>query len=218
MWAHAAGAPARRRARGPLNRRSASRMTGLAALLRLFPLVALLGVAGCAARPDPDDAQALLTLEAQAVACPPARLLADTAHITVMARPDPQATAAGIPDAYEADMVSATTSCRRDKDRWAVSVRVRATAGAIGAAPRRTVRLPVFVAMTEFSRRVLDKQVAEIPVTVDPRMPRVSVEQTIEGISAPLTALHPGPGYEVLVGFQLTPEQLAANRRRLNVN
>jgi hypothetical protein len=186
--------------------------------MRLLPLLILLGVAGCAGHPDSDNEQALLALEAQAVACPPARLLADTAHITFAARPDAQAAAAGIPDAYEADMVSATTSCRQDNDRWAVSVRVRATAGAVGAAPRRTVHLPVFVAMTEFSRRVLDKKVVEIPVTVDPRVPRVSVEQTIEGISAPLTALHPGPGYEVLVGFQLTPDQLAANRRRLDVN
>jgi hypothetical protein len=193
-------------------------MTSLAARIRLLPLLVLLGVAGCAGHPDPDNEQALLALEAQAVACPPARLLADTAHITLAAAPGARSRAAGIPDAYEADMVSATTSCRQDKDRWAVSIRVRATAGAVGAASRRTVHLPVFVAMTEFSRRVLDKKVVEIPVTVDPRVPRVSVEQTIEGISAPLTALHPGPGYEVLVGFQLTPDQLAANRRRLDVN
>jgi hypothetical protein len=181
-------------------------------------LLLALGLTGCASHSDPDDEQALLALEAEAVACPPARLLADTAHITLAPPPGARRSAAGIPETYEADMVSATTSCRADKDRWAVSVQVRATAGAIGNAPHRTLNLPVFVAMTEFSRRVLDKKVVKIPVTVDPRVPRVSVERTIEGISAPLAELHPGPGYEVLVGFQLTPDQLAANRRRLDVN
>jgi hypothetical protein len=177
----------------------------------------LLGVAGCAGRAEPDDEQALLALEAEAVACPPARLLAGTAHIT-LAAPADAASTGGIPDAYEADMVSAKTSCRRDNDRWAVSVQVRATAGAVGAAPRRTVHVPIFVAMTEFSRRVLDKKVVEVPVTLDPRVPRVSIERTIEGISAPLSALHPGPGYEVLVGFQLTPAQLKANRQRHDID
>lgn len=176
-------------------------------------------VAGsCAGGQDhSDDEQALLALEAEAIACPPARLLADTAHLTLAAPASPEQIADGLAGSYEADIAIATTTCRREGDRWSITVRVQGSAGAVAGAPRATVRLPVFAALAEYRRRVMDKKVAELPVTLDPHVPRVPVEHTFEGLSAPLAALHPGPGYEVLVGFQLTPEQVEANRRRLQI-
>lgn len=185
-------------------------MSGFKARLGAALVAASLAAGGCANRADPDDGS-LLALQAEALACPPARLLADTAHLVVTAAAEGTDGAA----TYEADLISATTTCRQEGERWAVSVRYRASAGPVGVAAAGTVRLPIFVALAEYRRRVMDKKLIALPVTFAAGVPRVSIDQTIEGISAPLAELHPGPGYEILVGFQLTPEQVAANRRRL---
>jgi len=183
-------------------------------LIGVLSLAVLAGCAGSGARSD--DERALLALDLERLACPPARLLEDTVHLTARtpAQDGHDAGAASNGGVYEADLVAASTTCRQDRGHWSVSVHIKATAGAVGRVPDGEVHLPLFVALTEFDRRVLDKKILQIPVTFDPRVRRVVLDRTIEGLSAPLAELHPGPGYEVLVGFQLTPEQVERNRRR----
>lgn len=163
------------------------------------------GTAGCAGHKD-DEPEV-----GEEVPCPPARLLDDTAHFTQFADPADRTDNPAI--RYEADLISVSSSCTRAHDLWSVAVRIQATAGRIGPPADAPVVLPVFVALTEYDRRVIDKKVVGLPVPLD-STPRAEVQIAVEGLSAPRYVVRAGPGYEILVGFQLTPEQLAWNRQR----
>lgn len=165
----------------------------------------MVGIAACAGHKDDEPELG------EEVPCPPARLLSDTAHLTQFAETSAGTDAPAI--RYEADLVSVSASCKRVRDLWSISVRVQASAGRVGPAPDEAVVLPLFVALTEYDRRVLDKKVVGLPVPLD-RASRASVQIAVEGLSTPRYVLRAGPGYEILIGFQLTPEQLAWNRRR----
>lgn len=165
----------------------------------------IVGIAGCAGHTDEEPELG------EEVPCPPARLLADTAHLTQFADAQPNSVNPAI--RYEADLVSVSSSCKRMRDLWSIDLQVKAVAGRVGAPPDEPVVFPVFVALTEYDRKVIEKRVVGLPALLD-RTPRASVQIPVEGLSAPRYVLRAGPGYEILVGFQLTPEQLAWNRRR----
>ncbi len=70
-----------------------------------------------------------------------------------------------------------------------------------------------FVAVTRRDRVVLAKQVAPITVKFGANQDVVRVTEKVEGIVIPrATPTVSGTNFEVLVGFELTPEQLAFNR------
>lgn len=78
-----------------------------------------------------------------------------------------------------------------------------------------------FVAVTRRDRVVLAKQVTPIRVRFNNNEDVVRVTERVEGIVIPrATPTVSGTNFEVLVGFELTPEQLAFNRagKRFRMN
>jgi hypothetical protein len=73
------------------------------------------------------------------------------------------------------------------------------------------VALPYFVAITDPDRNIIDKQMftATIPVSGGAG---TATEQVSEFIPLPVTV--DGRYYEILTGFQLSPEQIDANIKR----
>jgi len=81
------------------------------------------------------------------------------------------------------------------------------------AAVGETRTYEMFVAVTRTDRVVIDRQVFPITVTFEPGEDRVEMVQEFNAISIPrATPTTSGTNFEVLVGFELTDEQLAFNR------
>ena len=77
----------------------------------------------------------------------------------------------------------------------------------------RTETVPFFVAVVE-GQRILDKQVYRVAATFPANTDRVRITSDPVSLSLPIEPGRTGASYEVLVGFQLTPAELAMNRRR----
>ncbi len=78
-----------------------------------------------------------------------------------------------------------------------------------------------FVAVTRRDRVVLAKQKSTVNVKFNANQDVVRMSETVEGIVIPrATPTVSGTNFEVLVGFELTPEQLAFNRagKRFRMN
>jgi hypothetical protein len=72
---------------------------------------------------------------------------------------------------------------------------------------------PYFVAVTRRDRSVLAKDIHTINVKFPAGASRVDLKEKVEGIVIPrATETISGTNFEILVGFDLTPEQLAYNR------
>jgi hypothetical protein len=78
-----------------------------------------------------------------------------------------------------------------------------------------------WVAVTQRNQEVLAKQYFDLPVTFPAGQDRIYATETIEEIVIPRAAITTsGSNFEVLVGFDVTPEQAAFNRdgKRFRVN
>lgn len=72
---------------------------------------------------------------------------------------------------------------------------------------------PYFVAVTRRDRSVLAKDIHAINVKFPAGATRVDLKEKVEGIVIPrATETISGTNFEVLIGFDLTPDQLAYNR------
>ncbi len=165
-------------------------------------VAAALALAGCDGSDDPNRFPP---------ACPASAILADAADIT---RTDGRGR--DITDTVmDGRITGLQGTCRDSPDRKALdaSIRVGMDVGRGPAATGRTEKVPYFVAV-ERDGRILDKQV----MTLDVAFPANTDRVHIEGESIPLRFPTPkgvtGASYKILIGFQLTPEQLEANRTR----
>jgi hypothetical protein len=78
-----------------------------------------------------------------------------------------------------------------------------------------------WVAVTDRNREVIAKQTFDLPVKFNPGQDRVYVTEQIQQITIPRGALNTsGANFEVLVGFEVTPQMAAFNRegKRFRVN
>jgi len=94
-----------------------------------------------------------------------------------------------------------------------VNLAFRGTAEIGPAATTREITVPFFIALTEVNARVLRKDVFLLTLTFPGNQRSTSFIHTIEEVKVPFVARINGAAYEILIGFQLTPEQLAFNRR-----
>jgi hypothetical protein len=60
---------------------------------------------------------------------------------------------------------------------------------------------------------VLDKQMLPVHISFPPNVDRVSVTSNPINLSLPVGDGVSGPSYRVIAGFQLTPEEVDANRQ-----
>jgi hypothetical protein len=71
-----------------------------------------------------------------------------------------------------------------------------------------------WVAVTDRNKGVLDKEYFDLPVTFKPGQDRMSVTQDIMGITIPRADIKvSGANFEVLIGFDVTPEMADFNRQ-----
>ena len=113
-----------------------------------------------------------------------------------------------------AELNKVVTKCEYNIDDSTISFDIAFNGVAeIGPGARsRTVNLPVFVAVTRRFGKLVKKQQLTLPVTFAPGQTKVSFMKTLENNVIPYGQGADGRIYYVLVGFQLTKDQLAYNR------
>ena len=91
--------------------------------------------------------------------------------------------------------------------------------GPQGNETKKTYRY--WVAVTQRNKEVLAKEYFDLPVTFPAGADRTSVRESVSGIVIPRAGLDTsGANFEVLIGFDVTPEMAAFNRdgKRFRVN
>ena len=104
-------------------------------------------------------------------------------------------------------------SCKYSKTDVTVLAKIAFLAQRGPASSQPEARLPFFVAVTDSGREILAKQVFQTVVAFPEGRSQAGVFEEIEEI-IPLPDQTSGPEYEIIVGFQLTEEQLRHNRKR----
>ncbi|WP_207537614.1 hypothetical protein [Sabulicella rubraurantiaca] len=151
-------------------------------------------------------------LEDRLVACPQLSLPADAADLTRYRPGAPPDLSTLVLDAR---ITAVDGNCRRGRrDRSVdatVSVRMRVDRGP--AATTRTAELPWFIAVVE-GDNVLSRQGFVLPVTFAPNTTRAELATPSIEIAFPVREGRRIQDLRILVGFRLSPEELALNRRR----
>jgi hypothetical protein len=148
--------------------------------------------------------------------CPYVKILYDAGRY--MEFKDGRESAAAV--AYTGEIQGLASGCEY-KDAEPIRVQVDLLFG-LGKGPqaegsRKTYRY--WVAVTERNRGVIAKEYFDLPVTFS--SDRTNVKESVAGIVIPRAAMETnGANFEVLVGFDVTPEMAAFNRdgKRFRVN
>ena len=150
--------------------------------------------------------------------CPFVKVLYDAARAVEFA--DAQEAAAGV--TYSGEINGLTATCEY-RDAQPITVRVRLDM-AFGRGPRATSNQRTYrywVAVTQRNQAVLAKEYFDVPVTFAPGQDRVGIDQTLGDIVIPRANIGvSGANFEVLIGFDVTPQQATFNRegRRFFIN
>jgi hypothetical protein len=126
--------------------------------------------------------------------------------------------AAGVQDIRDlilsARVVAVPAKCSAGKSKSEIAadvgVTVQLTRGP--AMQGRAADVEYFLAVTE-NGNILDKQVYHSPVVFPPNLDQVTLTSQPVHMVFPVSATKSGAAYTVLAGFQLTPDELAYNRR-----
>ncbi|WP_296595686.1 Tat pathway signal sequence domain protein [Phenylobacterium sp.] len=125
--------------------------------------------------------------------------------------------------AWSGEVQGISAGCQyKDDQPIQVTMEVLFEMGKGPQAEGRTKTYRYWVAVTDRNREVLAKQIFEIPVTFPEGEDRVYVTENIGNITIPRASIATsGSNFEVLVGFDVTPQMAAFNREgkrfRLNV-
>ncbi|ABS62310.1 conserved hypothetical protein [Parvibaculum lavamentivorans DS-1] len=183
-----------------------SRIRGSAAPA-LLALVAL-GLSGCSWFGMGDTTRAGGTAQ---YPCPSVGVLNETDHVTLV-----RGAGTDLTDVIaKAEIGRVVSQCSYNVDESTISVDIAFDGVAeIGpAATSREMTFNTFVAVTRRFSTFDKKQVYEVPVTFVPGQRQVRFVKTVEGTVLPYGGDADGRIYQILIGFQLTGEQLAFNRR-----
>jgi hypothetical protein len=142
------------------------------------------------------------------VVCPGAVIAPDVDRVAQLAT-----TSGDLGDVVAAAKIdAATTKCSAEKDGVAVNTHIDFVLLRTNFDVKRS-DFPYFVAVADTNRRILSKSVFHLDQEF---IPRQSSRNVTEDITAhiPVRSAAEGGGYVVIVGFQLTPEQLEFNRKQ----
>lgn len=198
------------------------------------PLIAALAlVIGCSALPlhafaqsdkDPDqeakdkkkkeeewgDKQAPLPALRNAGPCPYVKVLYDAARYVELKDNKESASMVG----YTGEIDGLSSGCAYKSDE-PIKVQVELLF-ALGRGPQATSSTKTYrywVAVTDRNNAVIDKKYFNLPVTFPAGQDRTLVTDQLKGIVIPRTkATVSGSNFEVLVGFDVTPQMIAFNR------
>jgi hypothetical protein len=144
--------------------------------------------------------------------CPAARLIPALADVTRYAGPGP---AHDVTDLIlQARVTAVNGSCTAGDDKAVLPAQVRITL-LIQRGPAmqgREADVPVFLAVTE-GDTVRDKHVFAVHLAFPPNVDRLTITSPDIDLDLPVSSSRTGASYGVIAGFQLTPEELQANRR-----
>jgi hypothetical protein len=181
------------------------------------------GGGGAPSGPDPDDAaakkkkddewgdkQAPLPALRNAGPCPYVKVLYDAARYVELKDNREAAAAVG----YTGEIQGLSSSCQyKSDDPIKVEMEVLF---ALGKGPQATSSNKTYrywVAVTDRNQEVIAKEYFNLPVTFAPGVDRALVTDKVFGISIPRAkATVSGSNFEVLVGFDVTPQMVAFNR------
>lgn len=175
-------------------------------LLTAAMLAAPLALTGCSIFGDDEEDVPVYI----AKPCPAVGILQDSEKITLFRGASQDAGDVVL----RAEIRKAVIKCEYDEDDSVISADVGFDGAAItGPAASGTVQtLPGFLAIIR-QGKIIDKQAYDIPVEFSDGASRVRFIKTIEGTKLPWSGRLNGAAYELMVGFQVTPEQLAYNRK-----
>ena len=151
----------------------------------------------------------LFAADAPPQACPDAVILADAKRV-ILYRDGPGRDLTDVE--FEGEIARIAGTCQYGKRELTVTVVADLVATRGPAAPAAEANLPFFVAITDEARNIVAKKVFDSAIPVPRGQRRAGVREEIEQV-IPLPEGEPIPYYEIVVGFQLTPEQLERNRR-----
>jgi hypothetical protein len=147
------------------------------------------------------------------VSCPTLTLPADLADLTRHrpgSPPDLSTVVLG------ARVTAVDAHCKRGRgDRSVdatISMRFQIDRGP--AAPSRAVQIPWFIALLDANNNVINRQTFVLPAQFGANTTRAAVSSQPVEISFPVGQERRAQDYRIMVGFQLTQEELALNRRR----
>lgn len=156
--------------------------------------------AGCSSK-NKDDV-------ARGPACPGVGILADASRLVQFAGTE----AGGSGILFSAEIVNAAATCdysRRYVD-MALSIQVHARhgqAGGTGVYPSR-----YFVAVVDPGERILARDIFDLAIAFEAGQPQAVLRDTVDRVRIPLKQKKAGAGYQIIVGFELTPDQVIYNR------
>jgi hypothetical protein len=183
-------------------------------VLRCFPrrsasaaaLVAALALSGCSwfgsDRADGGTSQ---------YPCPMVGVLNETDHVTLLSGAGTDLTDV----VARAEMGRVVSQCSYNIDESTITVDLAFDGVAeLGpAATSRDLNLKAFVAVTRRYETFDKKQVYDIPVNFPAGQRQVRFVKTVDGTVLPYGGTADGRIYQILIGFQLTQEQLDYNRK-----
>ena len=150
--------------------------------------------------------------------CPRVAVLGDAAALTRFAEGGGQDL---VDIDYEVEVIDILAGCKYLKNEGGQQVIVVAMAPVIvavrGPANRdREARFDYFVSIVDSERVVLNKQTFEVSVAFPGNLTRVGLRDDDPPITVdiPLAPGGAATDYQILVGLQLTPDELEYNRRR----
>jgi hypothetical protein len=167
-------------------------------------LAAALALAGCGNT----------RIEDLLIACPELSLPSDTADLTRY-RPEGPPDLSGL--VMDARVIAIEGSCvRANRDRSVIArVAPRFSVERGPAAQGRAVELPWYLAVVEEGTdRIVSRATFRIPAAFPANTPRMNVSSSLIEIEFPLGEGRRVQDYRIMIGFMLTQEELALNRRR----
>jgi hypothetical protein len=156
------------------------------------------------------DKQAPLPALRNAGPCPYVKVLYDAARYVELKDNKETASAVG----YTGEIQSLSSGCAYKADdpiHVQMEILFALGKGPQAAGSQHTYRY--WVAVTDRNNAVIDKQYFNLPVTFPAGKDRVLMTDNIKGITIPRArATVSGSNFEVLIGFDVTPEMVAFNR------
>jgi hypothetical protein len=143
-------------------------------------------------------------------ACPQVAIISDGATVTKFR----EGTGRDLTDVLaQGQIVDAAVDCSYDRRGVDVALQVAISATRGPADRSRTASFDYFVAVTDPQRNILAKEVFRVDFRFPVNQERVGTVEEIEP-RIPLKARADGVDYQIVVGFQLTPEEIEWNRRQ----
>jgi hypothetical protein len=145
--------------------------------------------------------------------CPATAVLSDAATVTKFKQGVSAAMAKAADISFQAEMSQAKLDCNynRTDNKLAVSIRFAVRAARGPGAAASDPQLPFFVAIIDSDNNIVAKSMYNSQPQMSGRTNNTYTE-AVSSFPVPLAMDRQPSDYEILTGFQLTPDELAYNR------